>query len=354
MLKRGIKKKTPQNGKATSPFWADTKRLIEEGDITPFISNFFSYQIFGSNDSRLVASAWADDLDSPAYPDSNCDLARIAQFYSIQNSNREAKLNYLDSLKDYLFGLAQEEDNADEALIESVMEDQEHKTFSEVAYRLGYPKFKDEHYNPLRLLAELPLPIYITTCYHDFLEVALSKAATKKEPVSEIYYWSDGLRHIESIFDTNPDYEPSIEQPLVYHLYGLDKYPESLVLTEDDYLNFLVRVTQEASEVRYTDQDKEYREQLPTSIIRALGTPLLMLGYNVYDWEFRALFKGLVQPKNDIRLAQSISIQVNPGDDEQAEKIKAYLIEYFKKSSFKVHWGDPETVVRELWEQWST
>ena len=34
----------------------------------------------------------------------------------------------------------------------------------------------------------MPLPIYITTSHHQFLETALAQTQNKK-PVSEIFYW---------------------------------------------------------------------------------------------------------------------------------------------------------------------
>jgi hypothetical protein len=347
MLKRGIKRKQPATD---SPFWPDTQSLIKAGVVTPFVSNFVSCDIFGG-DSGVVAETWAVDVESPLPPQDNRDLARVAQFYSVQENNREAKRHYLDSLKNYLFGLAQDDPDVDPDLLEEVTENYENKTFSEIAYQLGYPKFGNEQQNPLRLLAELPLPVYITTGYHDFLEVALTKVP--KKPEVEIFYWDDSLHHIPSIFDRNPDFEPTDETPLVYHLYGLDQYPESLILTEDDYLDFLVKVSQQSFEVHQS----EYRRGLPSSIRRALaGTALLLLGYGVYDWEFRVLFKGLIQAMNDSRnnrnTPESISVQISPDEGNSEAKIRAYLEEYFEQSSFKVYWGTPQQCMQDLWKLW--
>ena len=96
------------------------------------------------------------------------------------------------------------------------------KPFSEIAHDLGYPRFERAEANPFRLLAEMPMPIYITTSHHKFLEYALTQTQNKK-PVSEIFYWGDHLESIKSKFDENPDWEPTVQEPLVYHLYGLDE-----------------------------------------------------------------------------------------------------------------------------------
>ena len=48
-----------------------------------------------------------------------------------------------------------------------------------------------------------------------------------------------------SVFEEDPEYKPDKDNPLVYHLFGRLDIPESLVLTEDDYFDFLVGVTKE-------------------------------------------------------------------------------------------------------------
>ena len=349
MLKRGIRKQ-PQSPTTDNPFWPDTKRMIETGAVTPIIGNFVSFNIFGG-DPGLVAESWAADVESPFSARENRELARVAQYYSVENSNLAAKRHYLDALKNYLFGLAQDDRDVDSDFLEEQIEDYQEHSFSHIAYQLGYPKYPDEEQNILRLLAELPLPIYITTGYHDFLEVALTRVP--KDPVSEIFYWHDSLLRIPSIFDDEPGYVPSVERPLVYHLYGLDEYPESLVLSEDDYLDFLIKLSQMTAEVQYS----EHRRKQPSSVRLALaGTSLLLLGYGVYDWEFRALFKGLIQDSNVSRNSQnkpeSISVQVSPEDGESQEQIKTYLKKYFDKSSFRVYWGKPHECVQALWRLW--
>lgn len=47
------------------------------------------------------------------------------------------------------------------------------------------------------LLAEMPLPVYLTTCQHGFLEVELANTYSKN-PVPEIFYWDDSIVQIAS------------------------------------------------------------------------------------------------------------------------------------------------------------
>ena len=355
--KKKIKKKKISG--SSDPFWGNTKNLLTRGAITPFVSNFLTTRIFGVDPTEL-ARIWAEDEDegllaapSPLAEMHNQRLQRVAQYYSVRANAPSAKSYYLNTLKGFLLGQAEDDADVDPDDYEEVEAQADTLDFSEMAYRLGYPKFADPRDNPLRLLAELPLPLYITTSHHNFLEVALNRANPPRQPVSEIFYWDDTLHHIPSIYDSQPDYQPSVERPLVYHLYGLDKYPESLVLTEDDYLDFLVRVS--SPEVHRPDQ----KHSIPERVKYALaGTPLLLLGYEIYEWEFRILFRGIIRAMNDSRannnnVAEGFSIQIEPGQDHKDPiQVKEYLNKYFEQSRFKVYWDDVTHCTRELYEIW--
>jgi len=340
-----------------SPFWPDTKNLLVSGNVTPFVSNFASHRIF---DAAEVALGWAEAVGCPLPKEHGLTVARVAQVYSVHESSREAKRHYLDSLKGYLLGDAQHNPAIDPGLVARMGRDYQRRTFSELAFRLGYPRYGDELQNPLRLLAELPLHTYITTSYHDFLEVALSSSSRRAKPVSEIYAWRDGLEHVPSVFDAEPGYTPTADRPLVYHLYGMDTYPESLVLTEDDHLEFLVNVAYSAAEVHLSTRPEggpqgrlqERQRHLPSCVTNALSRPLLMIGYQVFSWEFRTLFKGLIQPKTKSRLIEGVCMQLEQGGD-QKDRIEQYLVEFFRQSKFTVYWGTPEQCASALWKIWN-
>jgi hypothetical protein len=184
--------------------------------------------------------------------------------------------------------------------------------------------------DPLLTLAEFPLPIYLTTGYHDFIETALKRAG--KAPRTEICRWHKGLESIPSVFEG--DYLPSKDEPLVYHLHGSDTYPDSLVLTENDYLEFLVAIAQEMG--RGTDP-------IPKRVRQAMAdSSLILLGYGLQNWDFRVLFWGLIKPR-PLQHA-SVAIQLVPGEEE-----KRYLQEYLRREAkFEVYWGDIGEYLQEL------
>jgi len=132
------------------------------------------------------------------------------------------------------------------------------------------------------------------------------------------------------------DYQPTREEPLVYHLYGLDTYPESLVLTEDDHLEFLVAIARDMS--RDTDR-------IPKRIRQALSdSSLILLGYDLRSWEFRTLFWGLIKFRPPIK-QENVSVQVAPDDTE-----KLYLDKYLSEASFRVVWREMLQYVQELYQ----
>lgn len=300
---------------------------VRQGKALPFLSNsVINDLIFGNHND--VVETWADYIDYPLDTQQH-DLTLMTQFESVRRqADHKAdtvhiKEVYLEFLKLVLMG------KVAEGYAAEVSAELPDLSFSEVAKRVGLPRLDEE--TPLLLLANLPLPFYLTTSYHNFIEVALQELG--KEPRTEICYWHDGLRSIPSVFESEPTYRPSPKAPLVYHLHGLDAYPASLVLTEDDHLDFLVAISQTADAV-------------PLRVQQALSdSSIVMLGYRLPSWDFRVLFRGLIKPRPNPLRQTNVAIQLEP-DEVQ----KGYLQNYLAQARFEVYWGDVHAFLRELWE----
>ena len=352
----------------TGVLWSsETQSLVQRGVVLPCVSNYLLPGVFGI-DAADLALSWASQSKSPLSDADNSSLARVAQFVTVrENSAREARLAFHDLLKGSLLAQAKDEPGVDKEYVYGLIDDTDRRqatSFSEIARNLGYPRFPDPSRNPLRLLAELPLPMYLTTSQHTFLEVALAQTGSK-HPVSEIFYWDASQDSIGSIFEREPNYQPTVDRPLVYHLFGIDTYPESMVLSEDDYVSILIRLCELKRDVKVGESGRDISSgvkfDLPSDIKRALsGFGLLLLGYNVGDWDFRVLFRWLVRYIRDSREGQyapkAVCMQLHPdtaaGDPEKQAKIEQYLIDFFAQKDFRVYWGDPETCVWELWSRW--
>ena len=88
-------------------------------------------------------------------------------------------------------------------------------------------------------IAALPFTLCINTTPDNFLYNALFEAG--KEPRRDHY----NFRRARKVIAV----EPTIDKPLVYDLYGSRTEPESLVLTENDRLEFLVNVIKGSPEL---------------------------------------------------------------------------------------------------------
>jgi hypothetical protein len=315
-----------------------TERIVQK-TLTPIISNQVINDIlFGKKEA---ARTWANDV---AYPLADSDnLTRVAQFLGITEDPSRAKSKYLHFLKEKLLALAEAEAETHQQAFLDDFKGVKLRglTFSQLATALRYPDFEKEDTNPLRIIAALDLPVYLTTSHHHFMEAALRVVG--KKPRTEVYAWREGLeKKIPAKFRTDRDFEPDEETPLVYHLHGIDDAPESLVLTEDDYLEFLASITQDFN-----------TEAIPSTVRDAFSSLLLLLGYDLHAWDLRVLLRGLIKGNNPFR-PRSFAIQLDPDKVKSVKKpaqLREYLEQYFDKVAFDVYWGSPQEFMQDLWAE---
>lgn len=141
-------------------------------------------------------------------------------------------------------------------------------------------------------LASLPFSLILTTCQDDLMTRALKDAG--KEPIVERYNLRGDKRD-------NPEFPltGSPRAPLVYHLFGDAGEPASLVLSENDLLDFLVAIVAE-------------RPPLPNSLVRGLkrvGQSFLFVGFGIKHWYLRVLLKVLVRTLELHRTGSAIATE---------------------------------------------
>jgi len=275
--------------------WDTLLRRIKIGKCTPFLGAGACYGALplGSD----IARDWAGKHN---YPLKDCDdLTRVAQFLAVDRG-------------DPMF--PKEE-------ILNLFRDVESPDFEE----------PDETHG---VLADLPLPVYMTTNYDDFMVQALR--SRRKDPKRELCQWNRYVKDQPSIFETEPGFNPTPANPVVFHLHGHNEVPESLVLTEDDYMDFLVNISRDQA-------------LLPPRIQRALtGASLLFIGYRLADWSFRVLFRGLVSSMEASLRRISVAVQLPPDD----QNVQNYLADYFGNINVKVYWGTAREFAAELRGHW--
>ncbi len=345
-------------------FWEDTMPLINRGAVVPIISNSFRIeQIFREqkevtdqvpekphyDDEDLtydeqLTKVWADFIEYPMADKHN--LARVAQYFLVeQKDNLQARGKYLEFLKEFFLEVVGDEESNRE-LVGKFKAQVKEMQFADMVRELEYPRFAPGQEDPLCLLARLPLPIYITTSYYDFLECALESEG--KRPRSHVCFWSGEIPNAKIDRWPEADYVPSSTEPIVYHLFGIESYFQTLVLSEDDFMDFLVMMAKDTDTLNPVIPLK-LREVLANS-------PLLLLGYQLRDWDFRILFRLISNYRNRDKLTpRGMYIQLKPESKIIGNKEKSleYLSHYFDRRKFDVEWTNIEEFIKKLWTEWN-
>jgi len=128
------------------------------------------------------------------------------------------------------------------------------------------------------MLAQLPFSLILTTTQDQLFAHALERAG--KYPTVHRYHMRGDKRD-------NPEFDAPATPatPVVFHLFGTADQPSSLVLSENDVLDFLIRIVSE-------------RPPLPHSLLKALkrdGQSFLFVGSGISRWDLRVLLKVLLR-----------------------------------------------------------
>lgn len=280
--------------------WEVLLTRIRSARCTPFLGAGVNYGYLPLGGE--IASDWALKYGYPVNKDKD-DLSRVAQFMAT--------------------------DSGDSAYPKE-------KILDELAAKVKTPPYGavDE---PLTTLAKLPFPIYITTNYDDLLYDAFDKC-TRKHPVRDICKWYAGLNVPPTVFTGG--FEPSADKPVVYHLHGHRSVPDSVVLTDDDFLDFLIHMAQD-------------KNLLPPAVQAALAGTLLFIGYRLADIDFRVLFRGLKYVTSLAGQKKSVAVQL-PADASIGNKAKAeeFMTKYLGKVDVTVYWGNAKEFAAEIRQRW--
>jgi len=194
--------------------------------------------------------------------------------------------------------------------------------------------------DPHQVLASLPLPIYVTAHPSNLLAHALEAAG--KEPVVELCRWRPEGKWPPSIKKVDRTYEPSENRPLVFHLFGHLDYPDSLVMTEDDYFDYLINLSQNPKLIPSFVQGK------------LADSALLFLGFHIEEWDFRVLLRSLLnQEGGGLRVMYPhLAAQIDlAGSVLSPEGARAYLDKYFQEfrdASIAIFWGTVDQFAAQL------
>jgi SIR2-like domain len=279
--------------------WDTLLRRVSAGDAIPFIGAGVSPHPKGTE----IARDWAT---RDKYPLADCeDLARVAQFLAVNVDRTVPRERILDLFR-----------------------------------RTPEPDYSDP-YEGHRILADLPLPLYITTNYDPFMTEALTAAGRSPKRLISNWNGKSADFNADQMETKSPKNWPSptIDRPWVFHLHGADVVRDSMVITEDDYLDFLTQLQPEPN-----GRTNKYA-MLPSYVVGALSSKsLLFAGYSLADWTFKVLFRGIRTSMPGSATKCHYALQLPRRREEQT-----YLARYFEKDmDVKVYWGEKEEFFREL------
>ncbi len=127
------------------------------------------------------------------------------------------------------------------------------------------------------VLAQLKeIKIIITSNYDNILDYELEKCGRKL--TKDVY----NLDKNKDDFD-GPFYITAEDQDIVilHKMHGSIDKPQGIVITQSDYIRYLVNLTNERGMPAY------FRNAIPKSF-------LLFLGYSLEDWNFKVIWEGII------------------------------------------------------------
>ncbi len=329
--------------------WPALVSSIQDGRCTPIIGPGLLEPVIGSY--REIAQYWSKTFHYPLASYERDSLPQIAQYLAVDQDRPFLVKKLVDTLREKV-----------SARLRTVQQSGPLST-SEAAFAAGpSPQLlsqagmeisRQDPLEPHRALASLPLSIYITTNLDHWMEKALEEVR-KYPPVVEVLPWNEELIRLykkQSYFALHKEYRPSVDQPLVYHLFGHLDLPESIVLTEDDYFDFLKGIAHISG--------KQSQSLIPAFVQRILSdSALLFLGYQMEDWNFRVLFRSIVDMAGEGRISRysHIAVQIMPevGRLIAPDRALLYLEQYLTKGAqadISMFLGSPKEFIQQLMEK---
>jgi hypothetical protein len=304
--------------------WPNLLECIRSDSFVPLLGPGLSRGLLPA--PAEIAERWAARYDG--FPlDRRTDLPAVAQFIEIKEGCNFPHKKLPALLVEEL--LAQEP-VGERRRFQNLQPSQ---AIAEIAER-HFASDKDE---PHCILADLPLSLYVTTTWDGFMASALRRRRGKA--TVEHCRWREDLMDLPAGYDGSRGTQ---DEPLVFQMYGSDADPSSLVLTEDDHLEFLRAITAEP-------------QRLPAQLKKRLTqSMLLFLGYDVRRLDCRVLLRGVVAHLKRSQSDRIALLQIDRDEEDapSGKELKRYMEGcWCKEVQFEVYWGSVSDFLRELRER---
>lgn len=306
--------------------WKGICNSVHKGNFIPILGPELGEDLFGGTDE--LAANLADAHNFPLGAHERTDLAKVAQFIAVQ----QQRIGCCDAVKDQF--VAQLTARLGAAGPGAPPQTQGQLLDAAVA------RVRADANHPYSVLSGLPASIYLNASYETLLLRVLRAAGKKPEPVFATWRGQD-----VPVDPKKDAAAPLPDTPWVYHIFGPFGEYNSMVLTEDDFFDYLISAT---------------RNKLNGALMgRLMESSLLFLGFRLDDWRFRVLFRMIVtqQGTSQLKDLAHVGVQVTPGEQsvDDVNRARKYLESYFQGSDnapkISIYWGSPGDFLSQLDQQ---
>ncbi len=319
--------------------WEDLTSAIREETCTPILGPGLIEFLIGT--PQEIAWQWSKSKQFPMDPHNRSNWPQVARYLAITQSPafpRSALIHHLQSeiqrrQKDKLQGAPGS------------------ASLDRLVSLVGEKCRQANEAEPYRVLSRLPVKIYINANPDSLLFDALKEVG--KAPRVALCPWNTEIEQPDWDHRKEQDYIPSKEEPLIYYLFGRLDQPASLVISDDDYFNYLIWISKE--QVRP-------QPDIPLVVSAAwITNAQIFLGFQIDDWEFRVLLHSITNLDGGRKMRHnSVAVQVTPDEGPflQPEMARRYLEKYLEKylggvrnMTTNMYWGSVQDFVREMWQR---
>jgi hypothetical protein len=316
---------------------------LQNDSCVPVVGPGLLEPLWGS--TRDVARELAEKLGFPLAPFRREDLPSVAQYVARRRTGRNSRMDALN------FWLAAAENALKQktpglpAKLPGLEVQKPAQRLTSMLRAAAADRFKQPG-DPFALLARLPASVYITTTPDPLLADALH--AANRPPIVEYTRWTfrlEGKLYPRRYDENDKSALPTRDKPLVFHLFGTLEEPESIVLTEDDYFDYLIHIAKDANNTA-----------IPSLVRTAYSqNALMVLGFDLDEWCFRALYRTIRSElgHGDQGGALSAAVQLNPEEDRHLRPTEAlqYLEKMFGTENLNLSWAQPAEFLRQVWQR---
>ena len=303
--------------------WESICIKVREGRFSPILGPELGEELFGTTQEQ--AARLADKYKFPLSSHERSNLAKVAQYISVDRGREHA-------CEALAIDLVRQLGGANPGELPGLLQG-------------SVDGCRANNDSPYKLLSskEFPVSIYLNASYETMLLRVLKAEGRSPEPV--FAPWRGG----EVAQKPQPKTaNPTPDSPWVYHIFGVFGKPDTMVLTEDDFFDYLIA-------------SSRLNLLLPALISKLMESSLVFLGFRLDDWRFRVLYRLIVTQQGAAALSGRchVGVQVNPGEQSVADVHRAirYITKYFQGGnssnapSISIYWGSPADFLGQLRQQ---